>query len=110
MKIPDSIGSQAAAAAMLQGMTAHYLTHSTYPLKEGEVALVHAAAGGVGLLLVQMAKMRGARVVAGLIMLSLVLAFSLFGRVRENLVDEDVAALMITNPNTLGVFSRTSCR
>jgi NADPH:quinone reductase len=62
VKIPDSIGSQAAAAAMLQGMTAHYLTHSTYPLKEGEVALVHAAAGGVGLLLIQMAKMRGARV------------------------------------------------
>jgi NADPH2:quinone reductase len=48
---------------MLQGMTAHYLTHSTYALKEGEVALVHAAAGGVGLLLIQMAKMRGARVI-----------------------------------------------
>ena len=47
---------------MLQGMTAHYLTHSTYPLKAGEVALVHAAAGGAGRLVVQMAKARGARV------------------------------------------------
>jgi len=62
VKIPDSIDLQMAAAAMLQGITAHYLTHSTYPLKGGEVALVHAAAGGVGLLLIQMAKMRGARV------------------------------------------------
>jgi NADPH2:quinone reductase len=48
---------------MLQGMTAHYLSHSTYPLKSGDVALVHAAAGGVGLLLVQMAKKRGATVI-----------------------------------------------
>jgi NADPH:quinone reductase len=48
---------------MLQGMTAHYLSHSTWPLKEGDTALIHAAAGGVGLLLVQMAKMRGARVI-----------------------------------------------
>ena len=62
VKLPDSIDFNTGAAAMLQGMTAHYLTHSTYPLKEGEVALVHAAAGGVGLLLIQMAKMRGARV------------------------------------------------
>ncbi|MDR5698028.1 MAG: quinone oxidoreductase, partial [Armatimonadota bacterium] len=52
-----------AAAVMLQGMTAHYLTHSTYPLREGDVALVHAAAGGVGLLLTQMAKRRGATVI-----------------------------------------------
>ena len=52
-----------AAAVMLQGMTAHYLTHSTFPLQEGQTALVHAAAGGVGLLLVQMAKMRGATVI-----------------------------------------------
>jgi NADPH2:quinone reductase len=62
VKIPDTLDFQSAAAAMLQGMTAHYLTHSTFPLKEGDTALVHAAAGGVGLLLVQMAKMRGARV------------------------------------------------
>jgi NADPH:quinone reductase len=48
---------------MLQGMTAHYLTHSTFPLQEGHTALVHAAAGGVGLLLVQMAKLRGATVI-----------------------------------------------
>ena len=57
------VEARVAAAAMLQGMTAHYLTHSTYPLEEGETALVHAAAGGVGLLLVQMAKMRGATVI-----------------------------------------------
>ncbi len=47
---------------MLQGMTAHYLTHSTYPLKSGDTCLVHAAAGGAGGLIVQMAKMLGARV------------------------------------------------
>lgn len=63
VKIPDAVDFKTAAAVMLQGMTAHYLTHSTYPLKEGDVALVHAAAGGVGLLLTQMAKMRGARVI-----------------------------------------------
>jgi NADPH2:quinone reductase len=61
--IPDSISAEQAAAAILQGMTAHYLSHSTYPLQEGDTALIHAAAGGVGLLLVQMAKRRGARVV-----------------------------------------------
>jgi len=61
--IPDKVSTQHAAAVMLQGMTAHYLTHSTYPLKPGDVALVHAAAGGVGLLLVQIAKRRGARVI-----------------------------------------------
>ena len=64
VKIPAALDFQAAAAAMLQGMTAHYLTHSTYPLKSGDSCLIHAAAGGTGLLLVQMAKMRGARVVA----------------------------------------------
>lgn len=63
VRLPDTIDFERAAAVMLQGMTAHYLTHSTYPLKEGETALIHAAAGGVGLLLVQMAKMRGARVI-----------------------------------------------
>jgi NADPH:quinone reductase len=63
VKIPDSVDFQTAAAALLQGMTAHYLTHSTYPLKAGESCLIHAAAGGVGLLLVQMAKMLGARVI-----------------------------------------------
>jgi NADPH2:quinone reductase len=55
---------QQAAAAMLQGMTAHYLSHSTYPLKAGETTLIHAGAGGVGLLLTQMAKRLGARVIA----------------------------------------------
>jgi NADPH2:quinone reductase len=62
VKIPPGLTAQDAAAAMLQGMTAHYLTHTTYPLGSGDTALVHAAAGGVGLLLVQMAKKRGARV------------------------------------------------
>ena len=63
VKIPDELDFEQAAAAMLQGMTAHYLLHSTYPLKKGETALIHAAAGGVGLLLVQMAKKIGARVI-----------------------------------------------
>lgn len=61
--IPDAIDVRQAAAVMLQGLTAHYLTHSTYPLQPGDCALVHAAAGGVGLLLIQMAKRRGARVI-----------------------------------------------
>jgi NADPH2:quinone reductase len=63
VKLPDHLDLQTAAAAMLQGMTAHYLTHSTYPLKAGETCLVHAAAGGAGGLTVQMAKMIGARVI-----------------------------------------------
>jgi len=63
VKVPSGISDEQAAAAMLQGMTAHYLVHSTYPLKKGETALIHAAAGGVGLLLVQMAKNIGARVI-----------------------------------------------
>ena len=62
VKMPANIDAQAGAAAMLQGMTAHYLSTSTYPLKRGDTALVHAAAGGVGLLLIQMAKRAGARV------------------------------------------------
>jgi len=63
VKIPDQLDFNQAAAAMLQGMTAHYLCHSTYPVKPGETVLVHAAAGGVGLLLVQMCKLIGARVI-----------------------------------------------
>ncbi len=62
VKLPSGMDFNSAAAAMLQGMTAHYLVFSTYPLKQGDACLIHAAAGGVGLLLVQMAKMRGARV------------------------------------------------
>ena len=62
MKVPDGIDLKSAAAVMLQGMTAHYLTHSTFPLKSGQTCLVHAAAGGAGRLIVQMAKMLGARV------------------------------------------------
>ncbi len=62
VKIPAHVDFQTAAAAMLQGMTAHYLTHSTFALKAGDTCLVHAAAGGAGGLIVQMAKMLGARV------------------------------------------------
>ena len=61
--VPAAIELQTAAAAMLQGMTAHYLTHSTFALKSGDTCLVHAAAGGAGLLLVQMAHRIGARVI-----------------------------------------------
>ena len=61
--LPANVDMKSAAALMLQGMTAHYLTHSTYQLKSGDTALIHAAAGGVGLLLVQIAKMLGARVI-----------------------------------------------
>lgn len=61
--IPKAIDVQQAAAAMVQGMTAHYLTFSTYPLKPGETALIHAAGGGTGQMLVQVAKRHGARVI-----------------------------------------------
>jgi NADPH:quinone reductase len=61
--LPDSISTQEAAAVLLQGLTAHYLCYSTYPLRAGEAALIHAAAGGVGLLLVQIAKGLGARII-----------------------------------------------
>jgi NADPH2:quinone reductase len=63
VKVPAGLSMEQAAAALLQGMTAHYLTHSTFPLKAGETALVHAGAGGVGLLLTQMASRLGARVI-----------------------------------------------
>lgn len=63
VKIPDGVPFDSAGASMLQGMTVHYLTHSTYPLNSGDTALVHAAAGGVGLIMVQVAKMLGARVI-----------------------------------------------
>jgi len=62
--IPDGVGTRDAAGILLQGMTAHYLSHSTYPIEAGSVALVHAGAGGVGRLLVQMLKLQGARVLA----------------------------------------------
>ena len=63
VKIPSDVATKTAAAVMLQGLTSHYLVNSTYPIRDGDTCLVHAAAGGVGLLLVQMAKMRGARVI-----------------------------------------------
>ncbi len=64
VKLPDAVTTESAAAVMQQGMTAHYLTRSTYPLKATDVALVHAAAGGTGLLVVQIAKLQHARVIA----------------------------------------------
>jgi NADPH:quinone reductase len=64
VKVPQDEDLRLAAAVMLQGMTAHYLAYSTYPLKSGDTALIHAAAGGVGLLLTQMAAQIGARVIA----------------------------------------------
>ncbi len=63
VKVPEGLSPEKAAAAMLQGMTAHYLAYSTYPLKAGDTALVHAGAGGVGLLLTQIAAKIGARVI-----------------------------------------------
>jgi NADPH2:quinone reductase len=63
LPIPAGVTLRDAAAVLLQGMTAHYLTHSTFPLKPGQTALVHASAGGTGRLVVQMAKMQGARVI-----------------------------------------------
>ena len=64
VELPAEVDFQHGAAAMLQGITAHYLASSTYPLKPGDVCIVHAAAGGVGQLLCQIAKLRGARVLA----------------------------------------------
>ena len=64
VQVPEGVSTRQAAAVMLQGMTAHYLTHSTYALKSGDIALIHAAAGGTGALVVQMAKMLGAHVIA----------------------------------------------
>jgi NADPH2:quinone reductase len=64
VKVPSGMDTKLAAAIMLQGMTAHYLSHDTFPLKPGDWCLVHAGAGGVGLLLIQMAKLRGATVIS----------------------------------------------
>ena len=64
VKIPDGLDAKTCAAVLLQGMTAHYLSHNTYPLKPGDSALIHAGAGGTGLLLIQMAKRAGAYVFA----------------------------------------------
>jgi NADPH2:quinone reductase len=63
VQLPRGVSTKQGAATMLQGMTAHYLAYTTYPLKPGDTALVHAGAGGVGLLLTQIAKLRGARVI-----------------------------------------------
>lgn len=63
VRVPNGVSGQIAAALLLQGMTAHYLACDTFPLKQGDAALIHAGAGGVGLLLIQIAKKRGARVI-----------------------------------------------
>jgi NADPH2:quinone reductase len=81
--IPDGIDARTAAAAMLQGMTAHYLVTSTFSLQSGQTALIHAAAGGVGRLLVQMAKSRGARV------------FATASKAKHDIVREDGADFII---------------
>ena len=62
--VPDGVSAEMAAAALLQGMTAHYLANDSYPIEDGDWVVVHAAAGGVGLLLTQLAKLRGGRVIA----------------------------------------------
>jgi NADPH2:quinone reductase len=62
--VPDEVDTSTAAAALLQGMTAHFLTHDTYPVQAGDTALIHAAAGGAGHLLTQVSKLMGARVIA----------------------------------------------
>jgi NADPH2:quinone reductase len=62
--VPEGVSAEVAAAALLQGMTAYYLAYDSYPIEEGDWVVVHAAAGGVGLLLTQMAKLRGGRVIA----------------------------------------------
>ncbi len=62
--VPDGVSSEVAAAALLQGMTAHFLASDSYPIQDGDWVVVHAAAGGVGLLLTQIAKLRGGRVIA----------------------------------------------
>ena len=64
MSIPDGVTAEVAAAAVLQGMTAHYLAYDSFPVGEGDWVLIHAAAGGVGLLLTQIVKSRGGRVIA----------------------------------------------
>ncbi len=63
VRLPSGLDAESGAAAMLQGMTAHYLAHSSYELSDGDTALIHAGAGGVGLLLIQIAKMLGAQVI-----------------------------------------------
>jgi len=64
VEVPDGVSSELAAASLLQGMTAHYLAHDSYPVQAGDWVIVHAAAGGVGLLLTQIVKLRGGRVIA----------------------------------------------
>ncbi|HEV7204453.1 MAG TPA: quinone oxidoreductase [Jatrophihabitans sp.] len=104
--VPDGVASDVAAAAMLQGMTAHYLVHSTYPVREGDDVLVHAAAGGVGQLLVQMVKAQGARVIATVGSAAKVAVASAAGAdhvIRYDEVDELAAAVREIVPDGVHV-------
>ena len=101
VRVPDGISLQVAAAAILQGMTAHYLCTSTYPVSEGDISVVHAAAGGVGLLLTQMVKRRGGVVVgttSGGEKAELVLgagAHVVYDGVGKDTFDDSLAALRV---------------
>jgi NADPH2:quinone reductase len=103
--VPDSVALDLAAAVMLQGMTAHYLTHSTFPLKRGDTALVHAAAGGVGQLLVQLAKRCGARVIgtASAAKLNLARAAGADEVIAYNEEDFEAAIKQLTDGNGVDV-------
>src|SRR6266550_1738855 len=90
--VPDGMNLQVAAAAILQGMTAHYLCTSTYPVREGDVTVVHAAAGGVGLLLTQMVKRRGG-VVVGTTSSGEKAELALYDGVGKDTFDDSLAAL-----------------
>ena len=89
VKVPDGVDLETAAAAMLQGMTAHYLTQSTYPVAAGDAVLVHAAAGGTGLLLTRLASQRGGRVIG-----------TVSSQVKEALAREAGAAEVIRRDET----------
>ena len=99
VSIPKSIDSRIAAAAMLQGMTAHYLVNSTFDLHKGHTALVHAAAGGAGGLIVQMAKQRGARVfgTASTKKLDIVLGYGADAAIDYTTADFEAEVMKLTN-------------
>jgi NADPH2:quinone reductase len=104
--VPDAVSADIAAAAALQGITAHYLVNSTYSVRDGDVVLVHAAAGGVGQLLVQMAKAKGARVIATVGRAEKVAVATSVGAddvIRYDEVDDVAAAVRDLVPNGVHV-------